>query len=164
MAKGIANGFPMGAVVTTPAIAASLEKAMHFNTFGGGPLATACSSAVLDVIAEEALQANSRTVGGHLLNGLSELRDRYEVVGDVRGKGLMLAVEMVLDKEARRPLDDVRFAAILERCKDDGVLLGRGGVHKNVFRFTPPMCVTLADADQTLETFERAVREICVGL
>lgn len=164
MAKGIANGFPMGAVVTTPAIAASLETALHFNTFGGGPLATACAKAVLDVIAEEDLQANADRVGAHLLDGLRVLRDRLEVVGDVRGKGLMLAVEMVLDKETRRPLDDVRFAAIWERCKDDGVLLGRGGAYKNVFRLTPPMCVTSADADVALEVFEKAVKEICVGL
>lgn len=161
MAKGIANGFPMGAVVTTPAIAAALTRALHFNTFGGSPLASRVATAVLDVIAEEQLQENCRRIGAHMMAGLGQLRDRYEVIGDVRGKGLMIGIEMVLDKESRRPLDDRRFADMWERCKDDGVLLGRGGANKNVFRITPPMCVSRADADHALDVFERAIRE-CV--
>lgn len=162
MAKGIANGFPMGAVVTTPAIAAALQRASHFNTFGGNPLASRVATAVLDVIADERLQDNCRRVGAHLMAGLGQLRDRHAVIGDVRGKGLMIGIEMVRDRESRRPLDAERFEDIWERCKDDGVLLGRGGASKNVFRITPPMCVSRADADQALEVFERAVREECV--
>lgn len=159
MAKGIANGFPMGAVVTTPTIAAALTQALHFNTFGGNPLSSAVAGAVLDVIDEEGMQANSKLVGGHLLSGLSELRDRYAVIGDVRGKGLMIGVEMVQSRDGREPLGAETMADIWERCKDDGVLLGRGGALKNVFRITPPMCVSRADADMALEVFERAVRE-----
>uniref|UniRef100_A0A674MRZ8 Alanine--glyoxylate aminotransferase 2, mitochondrial n=1 Tax=Takifugu rubripes TaxID=31033 RepID=A0A674MRZ8_TAKRU len=101
MAKGIANGFPMGAIVTTPEIAASFNKAVHFNTFGGNPVASAIASSVLDTVKEDGLQKNSLDVGTHLMTELAKLRDKYEIIGDVRGKGLMIGVEMVKDKTFR---------------------------------------------------------------
>ena len=90
MAKGIGNGFPMAAVVTTPEIASKLSQALHFNTFGGNPMASAVGLAVLEVIEEEKLQENSKVVGTYLLEQLIQLVDKYEIVGDVRGKGLMI--------------------------------------------------------------------------
>jgi alanine-glyoxylate transaminase/(R)-3-amino-2-methylpropionate-pyruvate transaminase len=87
MAKGIGNGFPMAAVVTTKEIADTLGEALYFNTFGGNPMACSVASAVLDVIDEEKLQENCQIVGTHFLNELSKLRDEFEIVGDVRGKG-----------------------------------------------------------------------------
>ncbi|KAI4535853.1 hypothetical protein MG293_014180 [Ovis ammon polii] len=102
MAKGIGNGFPMAAVVTTPEIAKSLTKhLLHFNTFGGNPMACAIGSAVLEVIKEENLQENSQEVGTYMLLKLAKLRDEFEIVGDVRGKGLMIGIEMVKDKTFR---------------------------------------------------------------
>ncbi|EGV92311.1 Alanine--glyoxylate aminotransferase 2, mitochondrial [Cricetulus griseus] len=102
MAKGIGNGFPMAAVVTTPEIAKSLAKCLHhFNTFGGSPLACAIGSAVLEVIKEENLQKNSQEVGTYMLLKFAELRDEFDIVGDVRGKGLMMGIEMVQDKTFR---------------------------------------------------------------
>uniref|UniRef100_A0A8D1IC17 Alanine--glyoxylate aminotransferase 2, mitochondrial n=1 Tax=Sus scrofa TaxID=9823 RepID=A0A8D1IC17_PIG len=99
MAKGIGNGFPMAAVVTSPEIAESLAKCLfHFNTFGGNPVACAIGSAVLEVIQDENLQENSREVGTYLLLKLAKLRDEFDIVGDVRGKGLMIGIEMVKDK------------------------------------------------------------------
>uniref|UniRef100_I3JLI4 Alanine--glyoxylate aminotransferase 2, mitochondrial n=1 Tax=Oreochromis niloticus TaxID=8128 RepID=I3JLI4_ORENI len=98
MAKGIGNGFPMGAVVTTPEIAASFSKGLHFNTFGGNPLACAVASSVLDTIREDDTQQNSLRVGTYLITELAKLRDKYEIIGDVRGKGLQIGVEMVRDK------------------------------------------------------------------
>ena len=90
MAKGIGNGFPMAAVVTTPEIAATMGKALHFNTFGGNPMASAVGIAVLDALEEDKSQANSLEVGTYFLEKLVQLVDKYEIVGDVRGKGLMI--------------------------------------------------------------------------
>ncbi|KAJ3605788.1 hypothetical protein NHX12_027832 [Muraenolepis orangiensis] len=101
MAKGIATGFPMGAVVTTPEIAASFAKGVHFNTFGGNLMACTIVSAVLDAIKEDGLQENSHPVGTYLLTQLAKLRDKHQIVGDVRGKGLQIGVEMVEDKNLR---------------------------------------------------------------
>uniref|UniRef100_A0A7N6AN12 Alanine--glyoxylate aminotransferase 2, mitochondrial n=1 Tax=Anabas testudineus TaxID=64144 RepID=A0A7N6AN12_ANATE len=101
MAKGIGNGFPLGAVVTTPEIAASFTKGVHFNTFGGNPVACAVASSVLDAIQEDGTQQISLEVGTYLLTELAKLRDKYEIVGDVRGKGLQIGVEMVKDKVFR---------------------------------------------------------------
>lgn len=98
MAKGIGNGFPIGAVVTTPAVAKCLNRALHFNTFGGNPLASAVGSAVLDVIDEEKLQQNCKDTGTYFLKKLDELKNEFQVIGDVRGRGLMIGVELVEDK------------------------------------------------------------------
>lgn len=147
MAKGMGNGFPMGAVVTTPEIAAVMGKALHFNTFGGNPVASAVGSAVLDVIDEEGSQALCADVGTYFLQQLIALRDQYEVVGDVRGKGLMIGVEMVTDKASRTPMPAEDMSAIWEETKDMGLLLGKGGLYGNCFRIKPPMCITRADVD-----------------
>lgn len=132
MAKGIGNGFPLAAVVTTPKIAECLGQSNHFNTFGGNPMASTVGSTVLDVIEEEKLQQNSLEIGTLLLKGLELLRTKYEIVGDVRGKGLMIGIELVTDKESRQPLSGPHFVDIWERCKDLGVLFGRGGLNGNV--------------------------------
>lgn len=86
MAKGIGNGFPLAAVVTTPKIAESLTRASHFNTYGGNPVACAAGLAVLEVIEKEGLQQNSKIVGTYLLKSLEQLREKYDIVGDVRGQ------------------------------------------------------------------------------
>ncbi|XP_055691393.1 alanine--glyoxylate aminotransferase 2, mitochondrial isoform X1 [Lutzomyia longipalpis] len=153
-AKGIGNGFPIGAVITTPEIAQCLDRALHFNTYGGNPLASAVGIAVLDVIEEEELQKNSKIVGTQLLKGLLELQKKYEIIGDVRGKGLMIGVELVEDRTTRKPLSTPHVIEIWEKCKDIGVLLGRGGLNGNALRIKPPMCITMDDADFTLEVLE----------
>lgn len=134
MAKGIGNGFPLAAVVTTPKIAACLGDALHFNTFGGNPMASAVGMAVLEVIEEEKLQKNSLVVGTHFLKELEKLRDKHSIVGDVRGKGLMIGVEMVEDRTTRQPLAPANMSQIWEDCREMGVLIGKGGVHGNVRR------------------------------
>ncbi|KAG8131181.1 hypothetical protein E2320_017730 [Naja naja] len=132
MAKGIGNGFPMGAVVTTPEIARSLTENLHFNTFGGNPVACAVGSAVLDAIAEDGLQKNCQEIGTHLLLEFAKLRDTFESVGDVRGKGLMIGIEMVKNKETREPLPADEMDQIWEDCKDMGLLIGKGGMYLQV--------------------------------
>ncbi|KAK7792660.1 hypothetical protein R5R35_005118 [Gryllus longicercus] len=162
MAKGIGNGFPLAAVVTTPEIAQSLGQALHFNTFGGNPLASAVGLAVLNVMEEENTQLNSKNVGTYLIDKLQKLR-KYECVGDIRGKGLMIGVEMVNNKETREPLSREYFQAIWENCKDMGLLLGAGGLHGNVFRIKPPMCVNNNDINFTVEVFETAIESFVKG-
>lgn len=157
MAKGMGNGFPIGAVVTTPEIAAVMGKALHFNTFGGNPLSSAVGLAVLDVIEEEGCQALCAEVGTYFLEQLLTLRDRYTVVGDVRGKGLMIGVEMVTDKESRKPLPADDVGAIWEDTKNMGLLLGKGGLYGNCFRIKPPMCITKEDVDFSIAVMRTAL-------
>ncbi|KAI4816676.1 hypothetical protein KUCAC02_008992 [Chaenocephalus aceratus] len=154
MAKGIGDGFPMGAVVTTPEIAASFAKAFHFNTFGGGPLACAVASSVLDTIKEDGTQQNSHNVGTYLMTELAKLRDTYEIIGDVRGKGLQIGVEMA----SRDPLSPEAMSEIFEDIKDMGVLIGKGGVYGQAFRIQPPMCITKEDVKFFLAVFKKAIQ------
>lgn len=157
MAKGIGNGFPMGAVVTTEEIDAAFARSMHFNTFGGNPMASTVGSAVLDAIEEDGLQDNCKTVGTYLLLALSKLRDKFEIVGDIRGKGFMIGIELVTDKKTRRPLPAGELNVIWEHCKDNGLLLGKGGLYNNTFRIKPPMCITKEDADFAVAVLETAL-------
>ncbi|KAK5878837.1 hypothetical protein CesoFtcFv8_024212 [Champsocephalus esox] len=158
MAKGIGDGFPMGAVVTTPEIAASFAKAFHFNTFGGGPLACAVASSVLDTIKEDGTQQNSHNVGTYLMTELAKLRDTYEIIGDVRGKGLQIGVEMVTNKASRDPLSPEAMSEIFEDIKEMGVLIGKGGVYGQAFRIQPPMCITKEDVKFFLAVFKKAIQ------
>ncbi|XP_035419667.1 alanine--glyoxylate aminotransferase 2, mitochondrial isoform X3 [Cygnus atratus] len=157
LAKGIGNGFPMAAVVTTKEIANSLAQNLHFNTFGGNPLACVVGAAVLDAIEEDHLQKNSEDVGTYMLLELAKLRDKFEIVGDVRGKGLMIGIEMVTDKDSRHPLPAEEICDIWEDCKDMGVLIGRGGLYNQTFRIKPPMCITKKDADFAVEVIHTAL-------
>ncbi|CAM2724083.1 unnamed protein product [Rotaria socialis] len=158
MAKAIANGFPFAAIVTRPEIAKTVGY--YFNTYGGNPIGCAVAGAVLDVIKEEKLQENSLRVGTHLLESLAKLRDQMpNVIGDVRGKGLLIGMEMVTDKESRKPLPIGKMNAILDRCRDNGLLIGKGGNFGNVFRIKPPMCITIQDADFAVNVLEDAIRK-----
>eukprot|EP00761_Pharyngomonas_kirbyi_P011804 gb/GECH01011830.1/.p1 GENE.gb/GECH01011830.1/~~gb/GECH01011830.1/.p1 ORF type:complete len:486 (+),score=121.14 gb/GECH01011830.1/:1-1458(+) len=156
LAKGIGNGFPMGAVVTTKEIAQLLGQRLHFNTYGGNPLASAVGMAVLDVIEKEGLQENSAKRGDELMQGMLKLKDKYEIVGDVRGKGLMLGMEIVKDKESKTP-DPQKLAEIFEKTKDMGLLIGKGGADGNVFRIKPPMCINKEDVEFTLQVLDHAI-------
>jgi alanine-glyoxylate transaminase/(R)-3-amino-2-methylpropionate-pyruvate transaminase len=159
MAKGIGNGCPLGAVVTTPKIAATLAQRTHFNTFGGNPVACAQGRAVLEIIEREKLQENSLTIGNRLLAGLNQLKEKHKLIGDVRGKGLMLGIELVKDRQSKEPAKEAS-AQILERCKEMGLLLGKGGLWGQTIRFSPPMCVNEQDADFLLEVLDRAFSDL----
>lgn len=155
MAKGIGNGCPLAAVVTTPKIAAVLAKKIHFNTFGGNPVVCAIGKTVLEVIERENLQQNSLKLGAYVLAGLEDLKSRHTLIGDVRGKGLMLGIELVKDRATKEPAK-AECAQVIEHCREMGLLLGKGGLHGNTIRFAPPMCITQADADFMLEVFDAA--------
>ncbi|XP_046993138.1 alanine--glyoxylate aminotransferase 2, mitochondrial-like isoform X1 [Schistocerca americana] len=157
MARAIGNGFPMAAVVTTPEIAKTMGQVLDLNTFGGNALGSAVGLAVLKVIEDEQAQRNCLEVGTHLIKQLALLRDEFECIGDVRGKGLMVGIEMVADKDKKTPISAKQFMEIWEDCKDMGVLLGRGGLCGNVLRMQPPMCITKADADFTVDVIRRVL-------
>ncbi|XP_065676493.1 alanine--glyoxylate aminotransferase 2, mitochondrial-like [Hydra vulgaris] len=158
-AKSIANGFPMAALITTPKIAETMKSAVTFNTFGGNPMACSAASAVLDIIDEEGLMQNSDVVGTFFLNQLDTLRKEFDIVGDVRGKGLMIGVEMVTDKASRKPLPPTLMLDIWERTKDYGVLFGKGGRFGNVFRVKPPMCITKEDAIFATAVLRQSIKD-----
>jgi len=158
MAKGIGNGTPLAAVVTTPDIAQVLAQRIHFNTFGGNPVSCAIGKAVLEVIDRENLQQNCLEVGGYLMEALQKLMSKYEVIGEVRGKGLMVGVELVKDRSTKEPASD-ESAQVLERSKELGLLLGKAGFYGNVLRIKPPMCITRADGDFMLEVLDIALSE-----
>ena len=156
MAKGIGNGVPLAAVTTRMEIAEKLSQKIHFNTFGGNPVCMAAGLAVLDVIDEEGLQENSRVVGAQLKEGFRRLSEDHDLIGDVRGMGLMLGVELVRDRGTRQPAKEETMD-VLEACREMGVLIGKGGLDGNVLRIKPPMCITAADADFTLDVLDRAL-------
>lgn len=146
MAKGIGNGVPLAACVTRPEIAAMMKNRVHFNTFGGNPISVTQGLATLEVIDSENIQANARTVGGHLKSRLEELQERHPLIGEVRGMGLMLGVELVRDRGTKEPAS-AETVRLLELAKERGLLIGKGGLAGNVLRIKPPMCLTKTDAD-----------------
>ena len=159
MAKGIGNGCPLGAVVTTPKIAQTLTQRIHFNTFGGNPVVCAQGKAVLEVIEKEKLQQNALTIGNRILDGLNKLRDKHNLIGDVRGKGLMLGIELVKDRTSKEPAKE-ECAQVLEMSKEMGLLLGKGGLWGQTIRFSPPMCLHEQDADFLLQVLDQAFGEL----
>jgi alanine-glyoxylate transaminase / (R)-3-amino-2-methylpropionate-pyruvate transaminase len=159
MAKGIGNGCPLGAVVTTPKIAQILTQRIHFNTFGGNPVVSAQGSAVLDVIEREKLQQNALKIGNRILDGLNRLKDKHNLIGDVRGRGLMLGIELVKDRKTKEPAKE-ECAQVLETAKEMGLLLGKGGLWGQTVRFSPPMCLHEQDADFLLEVLDQAFQRL----
>ena len=146
MAKGIGNGAPLGAFTTTEAISEVMTNRIHFNTYGGNPISMTQGLATLEVIEEDGIQENARVVGGYLKDALVDLQERHPLIGEVRGMGLMLGVELVRDRKTKEPAN-AEAADILEQMKARGVLLGKGGLYGNTLRIKPPMCLTKDDAD-----------------
>jgi len=161
MAKGIGNGAPLGAMVTRPEIAEVMAQRLHFNTYGGNPVSMAQGLATLRVIQEERIQERAREVGDYLKQGLEELQSRHPCVGDVRGQGLMLGAEIVAPPRPgdEKAPDPARTALVHERAKDLGALVGKGGLHGNVLRIKPPMCISKEDCDFLCRVLDIALTE-----
>lgn len=157
MAKGLGNGFPIGAVITNPDVAEKQAKNV-INTFGGNPVASATALAVIDVIHQEKLQENCKVVGNHLIEGLKELQKSFPIIGDIRGKGLMLGIE-IADPKTKEQMP-AECAKIVEMAKDDKVIIGKGGLWGNTIRLKPPMTVTKADADRCLGAMRKALESV----
>ena len=160
MGKPLGNGHPLAAVVTTRAIADAFNNGMeYFSTFGGNTVSCAVGNAVLDVVRDEALQAHALRVGARLLAGLRAIAPRHALVGDVRGSGLFLGVELVRDRESLAPAAE-EASYVADRMRDEGILLGTDGPYHNVVKIRPPMPFADADADRVVETLDRVLGEL----
>jgi 4-aminobutyrate aminotransferase-like enzyme/Ser/Thr protein kinase RdoA (MazF antagonist) len=159
MGKPMGNGHPVAAVVTTPEIAASFDNGMEFfSTFGGNPVSCAAALAVLDVMQEEALQEHALREGALLLKGLRELAGRHAAIGEVRGSGLFLGVELVRDRERREPAAELA-ADVVNVLRDEGVLLSTDGPDRNVLKIKPPLAFGRGDAELLVDALDRGLAE-----
>ncbi len=159
--KPIGNGHPMAALVTTPEIAASFANGMEFfATFGGNPVSCAVGLAVLDVIEQEGLIANAKTQGKYLLGRFRRLQERFPAIGDVRGEGLFLGLDLVTDRKTKAHDGEIA-GRVTMRCRELGVLIGTDGPHDNVLKMRPPMTLRREHADLLLHTLERAFADVC---
>lgn len=155
MAKGIGNGFPLGAVVAQRHVAESLAGKFTFHTYGASPTSCAAGRAVLQVIDKEGLQENSRNVGASLRKVFDKLQQKHEIIGNVRGRGLMLSIELVKNRKSKAPAPD-EAADIFEKTRDNGLVLSKSGANRNIFRFVPPMCIAENDVAQVEDALERS--------
>jgi alanine-glyoxylate transaminase/(R)-3-amino-2-methylpropionate-pyruvate transaminase len=163
MAKGIGNGAPLAAMTTTEPISEVMRNRVHFNTFGGNPISMTQGLATLEVIDEENIQENAQIVGRHLKERLLELQEKHALIGEVRGLGLMLGVELVRDRDTKEPAN-TEAADVMERMKDRQVLIGKGGLFGNTLRIKPPMCVTTDDADYLVAMLDEVLTDVAAGL
>ena len=159
LGKPIGNGHPLGAVITTREIAGSFANGMeYFNTFGGNPVSCATGLAVLDVIRDEELQQNALEVGEYLKERLRQLQDDHALIGDVRGLGLFIGVELVRDQDSLEPADS-EAARVVERMKERGVLLSTDGPLHNVIKIKPPLAFSRMDADVLLSNLDSVLKK-----
>jgi 4-aminobutyrate aminotransferase-like enzyme len=154
-AKGLANGSPIGLTVAKPEVADSITR-LTISTFGGNPVTTTAAKAVIDFIEEQNLLANCAATGAYLREGLEDLKDKHDLIGDVRGMGLLQAIELVQDRETKAPAA-AETAMALEAARENRLLLGKGGMYGNVLRISPPMNVGRADVDQFLKLLDRSL-------
>jgi 4-aminobutyrate aminotransferase-like enzyme/Ser/Thr protein kinase RdoA (MazF antagonist) len=164
LGKPIGNGHPMAVVVTTPEIAAAFYNGMeYFNTFGGNPVSCAIGMAVLDVIEKERLQENAKAVGHRLLQGFEKLKNQFPLIGDVRGQGLFVGVELVKDRETLEPAPE-EAAYIINRLREHGILISTDGPLHNVLKLKPPMVFSEQNADDVVETLGKILAEDCLQI
>jgi 4-aminobutyrate aminotransferase len=156
VAKGIASGLPLGAMVA-PAKIMDWEAGSHASTFGGNPISCQAAMATIELL-EKNLMKNATVQGKHLMQGLLELQKTYACMGDVRGKGLMVGVELVKDRETKEPATDWRPRIIRKAFEKGLLILGCG---ENSIRFCPSLTVSAGEIDLGLSIFEEAVKEVC---
>src|SRR3954451_20366244 len=154
-AKGLGNGSPVGLTVAKPEVADGLKGAT-ISTFGGNPVTSTAAKAVIDFIEEQNLLTNCTETGGYLRGRLEELKEEHELIGDVRGMGLMQAIELVEDRESKKPAT-AQTAMLLEAARENRVLMGKGGMFGNVIRLTPPMNIGRGDVDQFIEQLDKSL-------
>lgn len=157
--KPIGNGHPLGVVVTTQAVADRFKNGMeYFNTFGGNPVSCAVGLEVLKVIKEEGLQQNAKSVGAYLKKGISDLMNQYEIIGDVRGPGLFIGIELVRNRDSREPATE-QASYFANRMRDKGILMSTDGPFNNVLKIKPPVVFSNANADFLLESMSMVLKE-----
>lgn len=153
-AKGLGNGAPIGLTVAKPQVADSV-KGLTISTFGGNPVTTTQAKAVLDYIDENNLKKNCEETGAYLRGRLEELKEKHEIIGDVRGMGLLQALELVEDKQSKKPAPALT-AMVMDAAREQRILIGKGGMFGNVIRMSPPMNIGRTDVDQFIELLDAA--------
>ncbi len=156
MAKGAANGAPVGLTIATPEVGDSL-KGSHLSTFGGNPVTATAILATIDVIEKRKLVDNAEKMGTYLKDRLNGLKEKYHFIGEVRGMGLIQGLEIV--KAKKEPAPDF-VTEIFESTKEQGLLIGKGGLYGNVIRITPPLTVGKGDIDQAIQIMDRGFERI----
>lgn len=159
MGKPIGNGHPMAAVFTTKDIAASFKEMEFFSTFGGNPVSCAIGMAVLDVIENDNLIEKSKLMGDLFIEGLTELKKRHKLIGDVRGKGLFLGIELVKDHSSLEPASK-EAELLVEGMLSRNILLSIDGPRKNVIKIKPPMVISKNDVDRTIKSLNEVLKDI----
>jgi 4-aminobutyrate aminotransferase-like enzyme len=157
-AKGLANGVPVGVTMTRPEIAASFQG-LQISTFGGNPVTSVAAKATLDLIEEDHLADNAEVVGRYYREGLESLKEKFEPVGDVRGMGLLQAMEFVKDRVSKEP-DPAMTNKFMEECRNRGLLVGKGGLSGNVVRTSPPLNIRKSDVDEAIKIMDQALTAI----
>ncbi len=160
-AKSMANGVPVGATITTAELAGKFQG-LTISTFGGNPVTSVAARAVIEVIEEENLLENTHVVGGYLGKKLEELKDKYTLIGDVRGMGMMQAIELVRDRATKEPAP-VETTELMERARANGLLIGKGGLYGNVIRMAPPMNISKADVDEGIRLLHKSLGEVSLN-
>jgi len=157
-AKGLANGLPVGLTATRPEIAASF-KGLQISTFGGNPITSVAAKATIDLIEEDRLMDNAEAVGNYFRQGLESLKDKHDLIGDVRGMGLMQAIELVKDHKTKdvAPQETNQF---MEECRNRGLLIGKGGLYGNVIRMSPPLNIGKSDVDEAIHIMDEALSAV----
>ncbi|HKW87363.1 MAG TPA: aspartate aminotransferase family protein [Candidatus Acidoferrales bacterium] len=157
-AKSMGNGVPVGATITTSELADKFQG-LTISTFGGNPVTSVAARAVIEVIEEENLRENCHVVGGYFRQGLEELKQKHTLIGDVRGMGMMQAIELVKDRKTKAPAPEATNQ-LLERARDNGLLIGKGGLYGNVIRMAPPMNISKADVDEGIRMLDKSLSEV----
>jgi len=160
LGKPMGNGHPLAGVVTTAELMESFtSRNMYFNTFGGNEVSCAAGLAVLDVLRDEKLLENARNVGEYTLAGMRQLQERHAIIGDVRGRGLFFAVEMVRDRASKEPAA-AETKRTVNAMRERGVLLSRIGKADNILKIRTPMPFSRVNADQLLETLDAVLTDL----
>jgi len=154
----MANGVPVGLTATRPEIAASF-KGLQISTFGGNPVTSVAAKATIDLIEEDRLMDNAEVVGNYFRQGLQSLQDKHDLIGDVRGMGLMQALEFVKDRKTKEvaPQETTQF---MEECRSRGLLIGKGGLYGNVIRMSPPLNIAKSDVDEAIKIMDEALSAV----
>ncbi len=151
-AKGFGNGLPIGVTIARPEVADAM-KGLTLSTFGGNPVTTTAAKAVIDYIEEQNLLRNTEEVGAYLKGRLLELKDKHPLIGDVRGMGLLLGIELVEDRVTKAPATAATLQ-LMEAARENGIMVGRGGLYGNVLRLSPPMNIGRADVDEFISRLD----------